>query len=101
MSAKSEYIVLIDAGQACICNQYGGVRNRVGEYGATSANISSDREHFVVSYRDYVCLFRWDGAMYHRICPGSMLPERISAGATGLSSTKSEVAAESSIMMAA
>ena len=32
---------------------------------------------------------------------GSILPERISAEATGLSSTKSEVAAESSIMMAA
>ena len=30
MSAKSDYIVLIDAGQACICNQYGSVRNRVG-----------------------------------------------------------------------
>ena len=52
MSAKSDYIVLIDAGQACICNQYGSVRNRVGDYGATSANISSDREFFIVSYRD-------------------------------------------------
>ncbi len=41
MSAKSDYIVLIDAGQACICNQYGSVRNRVGDYGATSANISA------------------------------------------------------------
>ena len=52
MSAKSDYVVLIDAGQACICNQYGSVRNRVGDHGATSANISSDREFFVVSYRD-------------------------------------------------
>ena len=25
MSARSDYIVLIDAGQACICNQCGGV----------------------------------------------------------------------------
>lgn len=57
MSAKSDYIVLIDAGQACICNQYGSVRNRVGDYGATGANISSDRELFIVSYRDYVCIF--------------------------------------------
>lgn len=73
MSAKLDYIVLIDAGQACICNQYGGVRQRVGEYGATSANISPDRELFVVSYRDYVCIFRWDGAMYRRICPGFII----------------------------
>lgn len=29
MSAKTDYIVLIDAGQACICNQYGSVRNRI------------------------------------------------------------------------
>ena len=70
MSAKSDYIVLIDAGQACICNQYGSVRNRVGDYGATSANISSDKEFFIVSYRDYVCIFRWDGSMHRRICPG-------------------------------
>ena len=70
MSAKSDYIVLIDAGQACICNQYGSVRNRVGDYGATSANISSDSEFFIVSYRDYVCIFRWDGSMHRRIYPG-------------------------------
>lgn len=94
MSAKSDYIVLIDAGQACICNQYGGVRNRVGEYGATSANISSDREYFVVSYRDYVCIFRWDGALYRRICPGLMSQEHTSAALTGLSSTKSVAVAE-------
>ena len=49
MSAKSDYVVLIDAGQACICNQYGIVRNRVGDHGATSANISSYREFFVVT----------------------------------------------------
>ena len=70
MSFKSNYIVLIDAGQACICNEFGGVRDRVGEYGAHSANISSDREYFVVSYRDYVCIFRWDDGMHRRICPG-------------------------------
>jgi hypothetical protein len=100
MSAKSDYIVLIDAGQACICNQYGGVRNRVGDYGATSANISSDREFFIVSYRDYVCIFRWDGSMHRRICPDSMWPERASAEIIGLSSTKSEAEEESSIMTA-
>ena len=49
MSLKSDYIVLVDAGQACICNQYGSVKNRVGDHGATCANISSDREFFVVT----------------------------------------------------
>ena len=39
MSSKSDYIVIVDAGQACICNQYGGVRNRVGEYGAMCRRI--------------------------------------------------------------
>ena len=29
MSAKSDYIVLIDAGQACICNQYGSMHSRI------------------------------------------------------------------------
>ena len=71
MSSKSDYIVIVDAGQACICNQYGGVRNRVGEY----------------------------GAMYRRICPGFNAPERISAEAAGLPSIKSAVVAQSSTMM--
>lgn len=70
MSAKSNYIVLINSGQACICNEYGNVRNRIGDYGALNANISSDREFFVVSYQDYVCVFRWDGSMHRRIYPG-------------------------------
>ena len=88
MSAKSDYIVLIDAGQACICNQYGSVRNRVGDHGATSANISSDREFSIVSYRD--CVYS-DGteACTAVSVPDSMWPERTSAGIVGLSSIKS------------
>ena len=39
MSAKSDYIVLIDAGQTCICNQYGSVRNRVGDYGGLNTSF--------------------------------------------------------------
>jgi hypothetical protein len=87
MSAKSDYIVLIDAGQACICNQYGGVRNRVGDYGATSANISSDREFFIVSYRDYVYSDGTEACTAASV-PDSMLLEPIPAVQTESSSTK-------------